>query len=151
MRNVATVGGALAHADPHMDLPPVLMALGARVVVQGKSGERTIPVDELFAGYYETVLAKDELISSLIVPAQDGRRAAYLKVTTRAVHDWPALGVAVSVAADGNASRMRDRGERRDREAGRGCEAPRAVAAQGAEPTTPLPPRRRGGGGGGAS
>ena len=103
VRNVATVGGSLAHADPHMDLPPVLIALGARVMVQGKSGERTIPVADLFAGYYETVLAKDELILSLIVPAQDGRRAAYLKVTTRAVHDWPALGVAVSVAADGKA------------------------------------------------
>ena len=103
VRNVATVGGSLAHADPHMDLPPVLIALGARVTVVGKSGERTIPVEELFAGYYETVLQKDELISSVIVPAQDGRRAAYLKVTTRAVHDWPALGVAVSVAADGNA------------------------------------------------
>jgi carbon-monoxide dehydrogenase medium subunit len=48
------------------------------------------------------VLAKDELIASVSVPAQDGRRAAYLKVTTRAVHDWPALGVAVSVTADGN-------------------------------------------------
>jgi aerobic carbon-monoxide dehydrogenase medium subunit len=103
VRNVATVGGALAHADPHMDLPPVLMALGAHAVVQGKAGERAIPIADLFAGYFETVLAKDELISSLIVPAQDGRRAAYLKVTTRAVHDWPALGVAVSVAADGDA------------------------------------------------
>jgi carbon-monoxide dehydrogenase medium subunit len=103
VRNVATVGGALAHGDPHMDLPPVLMALGARVVVQGKTGERTIPVTELFVGYYETVLAKDELISSIVVPAQSGRRSVYLKVTTRAVHDWPALGVAVSIAADGNA------------------------------------------------
>jgi carbon-monoxide dehydrogenase medium subunit len=103
VRNVATVGGALAHADPHMDLPPVLIALGAHVVVQGKSGERIIPVADLFAGYFETVLAKDELISSLVVPAQDGRRAAYLKCTTRAVHDWPALGVAVSVATDGKA------------------------------------------------
>lgn len=103
VRNVATVGGALAHADPHMDLPPVLIALGARIVVQGKSGERTIPVADLFAGYYETILAKDELIASLIVPGQDGRRAAYLKVTTRAVHDWPAVGIAVSLAADGKA------------------------------------------------
>ena len=105
VRNVATVGGALAHADPHMDLPPVLIALGARVVVQGKGGERTIPVADLFAGYFETVLAKDELIASLIVPAQDGRRAAYLKCTTRAVHDWPALGVAVSVDSDGTSVR----------------------------------------------
>jgi aerobic carbon-monoxide dehydrogenase medium subunit len=103
VRNVATVGGALAHADPHMDLPPVLIALGARVVVLGKAGERTVPVADLFAGYFETVLAKDELIASLIVPAQNGRRAAYLKCTTRAVHDWPALGVAVSVATDGKA------------------------------------------------
>ena len=103
VRNVATVGGALAHGDPHMDLPPVLIALGAHVVVQGKSGERTIPVADLFAGYFETVLAKDELISSVVVPAQGERRAAYLKCTTRAVHDWPALGVAVSVATDGKA------------------------------------------------
>ncbi len=102
VRNVATVGGALAHADPHMDLPPVLIALGARVNVVGKSGERTVAVADLFAGYYETVLRKDELISSVIVPAQDGRRAAYLKVTTRAAHDWPALGVAVSVTSGGN-------------------------------------------------
>jgi carbon-monoxide dehydrogenase medium subunit len=71
--------------------------------VHGKKGERTIPVADLFAGYYETVLAKDELIASVTIPAQEARRAVYLKVTTRAAHDWPALGVAVSVAADGNA------------------------------------------------
>ena len=67
------------------------------------SAARSRMPTRIFAGYFETVLAKDELISSLIVPAQDGRRAAYLKVTTRAVHDWPALGVAVSVATEGNA------------------------------------------------
>jgi carbon-monoxide dehydrogenase medium subunit len=100
VRNVATVGGHLAHADPHMDLPPVLIALGARVTVTDPSGEREIPVEELFAGYYETVLARNELITQLTVPAQQGRRAAYLKVTTRAAHDWPALGVAVSAAGD---------------------------------------------------
>jgi carbon-monoxide dehydrogenase medium subunit len=105
VRNVATVGGSLAHADPHMDLPPVLIALGARVSVAGMAGERTLPVEDLFAGYYETVLKRDELISTLTVPAQDGRRAVYLKCTTRAVHDWPALGVAVSVAADGGSIR----------------------------------------------
>src|SRR5215475_11628383 len=97
VRNVATVGGALAHADPHMDLPPVLIALGAHVVAVGRAGERTVPVEELFAGYYETVLKRDELIRELVVPAQGARRACYLKCTTRAVHDWPALGVAVSV------------------------------------------------------
>jgi carbon-monoxide dehydrogenase medium subunit len=105
VRNVATVGGHLAHADPHMDLPPVLIALGARIAVAGPSGPRTIPVEELFAGYFETVLARDELITELVVPAQGARRACYLKCTTRAVHDWPALGVAVSLDREGDALR----------------------------------------------
>ncbi|MGC1765569.1 MAG: FAD binding domain-containing protein, partial [Pseudolabrys sp.] len=47
VRNVATVGGALAHADPHMDLPPVLIALGATILVAGPHGERTMGVEEL--------------------------------------------------------------------------------------------------------
>src|SRR5262249_30933406 len=105
VRNVATIGGSLAHADPHMDLPPVLIALGARVSVLGPSSERTIAVEDLFAGYFETVLARNELISQVIIPAQSGRRAAYFKCTTRAVHDWPALGVAVSLDPDGMAIR----------------------------------------------
>jgi aerobic carbon-monoxide dehydrogenase medium subunit len=101
VRNVATIGGSLAHADPHMDLPPVLIALGARVIVGGPAGERTIPVEELFAGYYQTVLGRNELITSVVIPAQGDRRAVYMKCTTRAVHDWPALGVAVAVESDG--------------------------------------------------
>jgi aerobic carbon-monoxide dehydrogenase medium subunit len=105
VRNVATIGGNLAHADPHMDLPPVLIALGAHVVVAGPSRERTLPVEDLFAGYFETSLARDELIKELHVPAQGSRRACYLKCTTRAVHDWPALGVAVSLDAEDGAIR----------------------------------------------
>lgn len=101
VRNVATLGGCLAHGDPHMDLPPVLIALGARVTVAGRAGERTIPVEDLFAGYYETVLARDELIAEALVPSAAGRRTAYVKVTTRAAHDWPALGIAVSLGGDG--------------------------------------------------
>src|SRR6185312_6633421 len=93
VRNVATVGGAMAHGDPHMDLPPVLMALGATLTIAGPAGERSLPVEELFSGYYETVLAKNELIASVQVPAQHGKRAAYMKVTTGSVDDWPALGV----------------------------------------------------------
>jgi carbon-monoxide dehydrogenase medium subunit len=100
VRNVATIGGHLAHADPHMDLPPVLIALNARVAVSGRSGERIIAAEGLFSGYFETVLGRDEVISAVIVPAQGRRRAAYLKCTTRAVHDWPALGVAASIDLD---------------------------------------------------
>ena len=71
--------------------------VGAQVVAAGPAGERTIPVEKLFAGYYETVLARNELITGVVIPAQGSRRAAYLKCTTRAVHDWPALGVAVAL------------------------------------------------------
>ena len=78
-----------------------LMALDASIVVTGRGGERTLKVENLFAGYYETVLAPGELITELRVPAQGARRAAYLKVTTGAADDWPALGVAVSFEANG--------------------------------------------------
>jgi carbon-monoxide dehydrogenase medium subunit len=105
VRNVATIGGNLAHGDPHMDLPPVLMALDASILVVGRSGERTLRVENLFVGYYETVLKRDEIIAELRVPAQGTRRAAYLKCTTGSADDWPALGVAVSLEADGQAIR----------------------------------------------
>lgn len=101
VRNVATVGGALAHGDPHMDLPPIMIALGASIIVVGPKGERSIPMGELITGYYETQLAKNELISEVVVPPQAGNRSVYLKCTTRAAHDWPALGVAVTVAGGG--------------------------------------------------
>jgi aerobic carbon-monoxide dehydrogenase medium subunit len=95
VRNVATLGGALAHADPHMDLPPLLAALGARVLLQGKQGTRTVPVEELYAGYLENTLERAELITHVEIPAMGKRRAAYLKCTTRSADDWPAVGVAV--------------------------------------------------------
>ena len=95
VRNVATVGGALAHADPHMDLPPLLSALGVHVVVSGKNGQRTVPVEALYAGYLENTLKTGELITQVEVPPLGKRRAAYLKCTTRSADDWPAVGVAV--------------------------------------------------------
>ncbi|MBM3529365.1 MAG: xanthine dehydrogenase family protein subunit M [Alphaproteobacteria bacterium] len=103
VRNVATVGGALAHGDPHMDLPPVLMALGATLTIVGPKGERKLPLEELFTGYYETVLDKNELISEVHVPSQGAKKGAYMKVTTGSADDWPALGVAVVLDADGGA------------------------------------------------
>ena len=101
VRNVATVGGALAHADPHMDLPPVLIALGASIAVTGPQGERVMPLDALFTGYYETSLAKNELITQLRIPAQGMARSVYFKVTAGSADDWPALGIAVSLQCEG--------------------------------------------------
>jgi carbon-monoxide dehydrogenase medium subunit len=105
VRNVATIGGHLAHADPHLDLPPVLVALGARLTIAGPAGERAIPIEDLFKGYLETVLRHDEMIAELIVPPQAGRRAAYLKCTARSADDWPSLGIAVSLSAEGGVVR----------------------------------------------
>ena len=102
VRNVATAGGHLAHADPHMDLPPVLIALGATVSTVDPEGERTLPLDQLYAGYLETTLSREELIAQVTVPAQGNRRAAYLKCTVRSADDWPALGVAVVLDMDGS-------------------------------------------------
>jgi carbon-monoxide dehydrogenase medium subunit len=105
VRNVATLGGHLAHADPHMDLPPVLIALGARITVVGPKGERTVPLEGLHKGYLETTLARNELIGEIIVPKQGARRAAYLKCTTRSADDWPALGVAALLEMGGDTVR----------------------------------------------
>jgi carbon-monoxide dehydrogenase medium subunit len=105
VRNVATLGGHLAHADPHMDLPPVLIALGASAIVFGPGGERTLPVENLYAGYLETTLGRGELIAEIVCPVQGARRAAYLKCTTRSADDWPALGVAAVLDMNGEAVR----------------------------------------------
>lgn len=105
VRNVATLGGQLAHADPHTDLPPILVALGARIVATGPNGERTVPAEDIQSGYYQTVLAGNELITDVRVPAQGARRAAYLKWTTRSADDWPALGVAIVLELDADVIR----------------------------------------------
>ena len=101
VRNVARLGGNLAHGDPHMDLPPVLSSLGAKAIVAGPSGQREIMIEELFSGYYETVLKRDELITFVDVPTQAGWTSTYLKCTTRSADDWPALGVACSLRIEG--------------------------------------------------
>ncbi|MBI3436772.1 MAG: FAD binding domain-containing protein, partial [Proteobacteria bacterium] len=88
---------------PHMDLPPVLIALGASISIAGAAGERRSLVEDLFTGYYETTLARDELITQLRVPPQRQKRAAYLKCTTGSAQDWPALGIAVVLELDGDA------------------------------------------------
>ena len=103
VRNVATIGGALAHGDPHMDLPPVAIALGGRVRIAGAAGERELAVEDLLTGYYETALKAGELITSLHIPAQGKARTAYCKITAGAADDWPALGVAVALETEGAA------------------------------------------------
>jgi carbon-monoxide dehydrogenase medium subunit len=104
VRNVATIGGHLAHGDPHMDLPPIMVTLGARVRAVSPRGERWIDVADLITGYYETSLAGDELIAAVHVPTQPtGSRQAYAKFTALSNDDWPSVGVAVWVRRAGDA------------------------------------------------
>lgn len=96
IRNVATLGGHLAHGDPHLDLPPILMTLGARVRAVSRRGERWIDMNDFAVGYYQTAIARDELIAEIEVPAQPaGVRTWYAKFTALSADDWPAVGVAV--------------------------------------------------------
>jgi aerobic carbon-monoxide dehydrogenase medium subunit len=101
IRNVATLGGHLAHGDPHLDLPPILMTLGARVRAVSRRGERWIDMAHFAVGYYQTAIARDELIAEIEVPAQPaGVRTWYAKFTALSADDWPAVGVAVWYRVD---------------------------------------------------
>jgi aerobic carbon-monoxide dehydrogenase medium subunit len=96
IRNVATIGGHLAHGDPHMDLPPILLTLGARLHAASRRGERCLEIGDFFTGYYQTALHRDELITELEIPPQPaGVHAWYEKYTALSADDWPAVGVAV--------------------------------------------------------
>jgi carbon-monoxide dehydrogenase medium subunit len=98
IRNVATIGGHLAHGDPHMDLPPILLTLGAQVRAVSPRGERWIELVDLFVGYYQTALLRDELIAEVVVPFQPADVLAwYEKFTALSADDWPAVGAAVWV------------------------------------------------------
>lgn len=96
IRNMATIAGHLAHGDPHMDLPPILLTLGAKVRAVSTRGERWIDIADLFVGYYQTALSRDELIAEVVIPAQPaGVCTAYEKFTALNADDWPAVGAAV--------------------------------------------------------
>jgi carbon-monoxide dehydrogenase medium subunit len=102
VRNQATVGGALCHGDPHMDLPPTMIALDATARIVSPSGGRNLPVADLYSGYYETTLAPNEVLADISIPMPVARHFAYLKFTTRSHDDWPSVGVAASFTRDGN-------------------------------------------------
>jgi len=74
VRNLATLGGNLAHADPANDHPATMLALRATVVVQGPNGERVIPIDEFFVDTFTTALASDEIL--IQIPSQSRRPEA---------------------------------------------------------------------------
>lgn len=100
VRNMATVGGNLAHGDPANDHPATMMALGAQVVVTGAKGERVIAIDDFFVSLFTTALQHDEILTEIripIPPAHSG--GAYIKLE-RKVGDFATAATAVQVTLD---------------------------------------------------
>lgn len=104
VRSMATLGGAVAHADPNLDTPPALIALDGQIVARSGRGERTIPADRFFTGYLETVLEPDEIVTEILIPAQPaGSGTAFLKFLPATQDDYATVSVAARIVlgADG--------------------------------------------------
>jgi carbon-monoxide dehydrogenase medium subunit len=103
IRNQATVGGNLAHADPAQDPPPMLIALGAQVVLAGQDSERTLPAEEFFLGYLSTALQPGEVLKGVrLPPLPAGARAVYHKFLPRTQDDYATISVGATLSMDGD-------------------------------------------------
>ena len=97
VRNLGTIGGSLAHADPAGDLGSVMLSLGGSVVLKSATGERTVPIADFLVDTFTTSIRPDELLTEIQVPMASGRSGGtYLKLE-RKVGDFATVGVAVSV------------------------------------------------------
>jgi carbon-monoxide dehydrogenase medium subunit len=110
IRNQATVGGNLAHADPAQDPPPMLAALAARIVVRSPRGERATTVEELAVDHFTTSLGHDEVITEVVLPPlEPGSRETYVKFLPRTADDYATVSVAATLrfADDGTIAETR--------------------------------------------
>lgn len=109
VRETASVGGNLAHADYRLDPPPPLLVLGAEVTAFGPKGSRVIPLKNFFRGMYETALEPGELLVDVKIPNMpEDSRAVYLRFSALSANDWPCLGVAgLIVKANGRCQELR--------------------------------------------
>jgi len=103
VRQTASVGGNLAHADYRLDPPPPLLVLGTVVNAVGPNGSRSIPIKDFFRGLYETALEPGELIVDVKIPFMPpDSKAVYLRYSSLSGNDWPCLGVAaLAIRQDG--------------------------------------------------
>jgi carbon-monoxide dehydrogenase medium subunit len=102
IRNLATIGGNLAHSDYQSDPPCALLALGASVELTSGRGTRSVPLSEFLIGTYETAIEPDEMLTAITVPPPPAaQRGSYLKFTTRSSGDRPAAAVSALAILDG--------------------------------------------------
>lgn len=103
IRNMATVGGNLAHGDLQSDPPGALVALGAQVELVAVGGRRQVALADFLLGGYETALEPGELVAAVrLPPMEPGWSGAYLKFTTRSSEDRPCAGVTAMLRLDGD-------------------------------------------------
>ncbi len=101
VRETASVGGNLAHADYRLDPPPPLLVLGAQIGAVGPNGSRRIPLKNFFRGLYETALEPDEILVDVKIPPLPANgKSVYLRYSTLSANDWPCLGVAALLIKD---------------------------------------------------
>ncbi len=101
VRNMGTIGGSIAFADPGLDYPPALVAAGARVEIASAAGRRTVSAREFFVDWYVTALAPGEIVAAVLLPAAaPGGAGVYVK-HARVAGDYATASVAASLAADG--------------------------------------------------
>ncbi len=102
VRNRGTLGGNLAHGDAANDHPAAMLALRANVIITGSDGDRIVPIDEFFFGFYQTAIQPDEILTEIQLPVPPpGTGSAYHKLE-RKVGDYATAGVAVQLTLDGN-------------------------------------------------
>lgn len=100
VRNMGTIGGAIAHADPGLDFPPALYAVDATVEIAAKAGSRRVPIREFFVDWYTTALQPGEIVVAIAIPKPKAGVGLYLK-HARVSGDFAIASVALSLADDG--------------------------------------------------
>lgn len=142
VRHVGTIGGSVAHADPASDMPSVLTALDAEMVVRGPGGVRNVGAGDFFKGLFETDLATDEVLTEIRVPKTTDRGWSYLKFQRRA-QDWALVAVAaLAQNGAGSSVALTNMADRPMRAAGveeelAGGADPAAASERAAEGTSP--------------
>jgi carbon-monoxide dehydrogenase medium subunit len=102
VRNMGTIGGNIAHADPASDWPAVILALNATIVTQGANGSRSIAASDFFTGLFETALGESEMITHIHIPKEDSNtRSSYHKFAQPASR-YALVGCAVQATAENN-------------------------------------------------
>jgi aerobic carbon-monoxide dehydrogenase medium subunit len=100
VRNRGTIGGSLAHADPTSEIGACALVTGARIVARGPSGDRTLPVSELFDTYWTTTLASCEVITDVLIPVARPRQGWSFQEMVRRTSDFAIVAVAALVELD---------------------------------------------------